>query len=143
MNRTIKNLGEILVNNNELVVEIQSAEIKTWIAEVTLLVEGLVNKTTVLSGKQKFSIEKGPADADKSKCVVGIGHDGFCSFILPLNHCEYLQATLLKAYRDEAADVDHIHLDGMEGDNFFDLTVMFDQSKPPLSPEEMQKHLDR
>jgi hypothetical protein len=57
-------------------------------------------------------------------------------FSLSRNQAEYLEATLLRAYRDEMAEVNHIHLEGELDGSSYDLTLLFDVSRPPMSPEE-------
>jgi hypothetical protein len=51
----------------------------------------------------------------------------------------HLLATLLRAYRDQVAEVSHVHIEGLLDGAPYDLTVMFDVCKESMSPEEAKK----
>jgi hypothetical protein len=69
--------------------------------------------------------------------------DGGLLFLLGKNQVGYLQNTLLHAYRDDAAEVNHVHVQGERAGQTLDLTVMFDIFATPLSPEEAEQLLRR
>lgn len=52
------------------------------------------------------------------------------------NQIEYLHATLLRAYRDEKAPVNHVHIEAHSEGAGFDLTVLFKVYASPMSPNE-------
>ncbi|MDD9950630.1 MAG: hypothetical protein OXT67_03600 [Zetaproteobacteria bacterium] len=143
MRRSIKNTGEILVKQNELVFFVNSHQLETWICEIGLLIEGLVEQVTCFTVKSKFMLQKGHKDACKSNCVVKKNDSGEYKFILPQNQLEYFQSVLLRFYRDSAAEANHIHLYGKQDDCPYNLTVAFDQVKPPMTAEQMQKHIEK
>jgi hypothetical protein len=62
-------------------------------------------------------------------------------FELGRNQVEYLRAVLLRALRDGAAEANHIHIEGELAGQQYDLTVMFQVSQPPMSPEEAAKRM--
>lgn len=115
---------------------------QTWISEIALLIQGLSYSLLVVVCNHKVILKKGLPDADTSKCWIDVDKNGVRCVTLPVNQLEYLQSLLLKSYRDGAAEVNHIHLEGMEGKDSYDLNIVFDKAIPPLSPEEMKKHLE-
>jgi hypothetical protein len=61
------------------------------------------------------------------------------AFELSRTQATYMQATLLRTYRDEMAAVDHVHIEGFMRESPFDLTLFFALSRPPMTPEEIEK----
>jgi hypothetical protein len=62
-------------------------------------------------------------------------------FELGRNQAESLLAVLLRAHRDGAAQVNHIHIESELGGESFDLTVWFEQHMEPMSQEEAMRRL--
>jgi hypothetical protein len=65
------------------------------------------------------------------------------SLAIGRNQAGYLQAVLLRAYRDQMAEVNHVHIEGQRSGTPFDLTVMFEVAREPMTPEDAKKLLDR
>ena len=57
---------------------------------------------------------------------------------LPKVTIEYLQAVLLRAYRDGMAEIGHVHIET----NAADLTLLFSVSAPPMSADEAMRLLE-
>jgi hypothetical protein len=68
---------------------------------------------------------------------------GSVCFAIGRNQAKYLQAVLLRAYRDQIAEVNHVHIDGESDGKPFDLTVIFELSLEPMTPENAKKLLDK
>ncbi len=73
-----------------------------------------------------------------SKAIVD-QKSGKIIFVLSTNQLEYLCAFLLRAYRDNTAEVNHIHIEGEKSGEAFDLTLFFSDFVDPLTPEEAFK----
>lgn len=136
-------IKSIELNPNEAVVSVSASDIDIWCLEVARLVEGSADSLTIAThkGDKKITIKLGGKDADKSKNMCQRVNGKGLEFSLPLNQSEYLLATLDQIKRDGAADVNHIHLEGIQDERSFDLTFFFDNVKKPLSPEEAAKLL--
>jgi hypothetical protein len=71
-----------------------------------------------------------------ANAAVHFASDGAVNVALGKNQAEYLQATLLRAYCDEVAEVNHWHIEGDRDGTSFDLTIMFHAFREPMSAEE-------
>jgi len=65
------------------------------------------------------------------------------SILLSVNQLEYLCASLLKAYRDQVAETSHIHIEGVCDQKDYDLTIMFENFREPLTPEQASKLMNK
>jgi hypothetical protein len=141
MNRFLASDDEIIFGQRETVVEIMQERFGVWTLEISLLLHGLVESITVRSpngGALLLSLleDKRP----KRSAVSRIGTNKL-RIELSRTQAEYLQAVLLRAYRDGMADVEHVHIEGELAGTTHDLTVFFGASRPPLSAEEAAKAL--
>lgn len=143
MQRLLSMDTEMLVGESEVVVEVSQAKVGAWTLEVTLLLEGLVESITLRSsGGAGLVLEMLPEVASGARrAVVSRLSAERLRFELPRTQAEYLQAVLLRAYRDDMAEVSHTHIEGELGDTPYALTVLFGAARPPMSPEEANKLL--
>jgi len=126
-------------SNGEIVVEILHSEIPILVVEVALLLYGLAETLRLhpVSGPSAL-LTLQPGD-QVSRAIVERSRDGAFKFALGHNQAGFLQATLLRAYRDHMAETDHIHIEGLEGAAPFDLTIRFELAREPMSPEEAKR----
>jgi len=134
--------GESLMGAGEVVIELKQGVIGSFALELALLLSGLVQSL-------RIQPTKGPqllvtlTDSDRiSKATVTREAPDSVRFNIGRNQAAYLQATLLRAYRDEMAEVNHVHIEGQCNGTPFDLTVMFELAREPMTPEEAQKLMD-
>jgi hypothetical protein len=132
-----------LVGQAELVLETEQAEVGALALELTLLAEGLSEAVVILTPtghRISLSIqekeEKGRLEARTKVTQVDPKR---IAFELSRTQAMYMQATLLRTYRDEMAAVNHIHIEGFMRELPFDLTLFFALSRPPMTPEEIEK----
>jgi hypothetical protein len=136
--QSLKLRSEIVVDPAEVIVELALEDFGLAALEMTLLGRGLLSETTISDGQGRrltFSILE-----NESKR--GIFHglkSGNIHLSLPRVTVEYLQAVLLRAYRDGMAEVDHVHIETTSAD----LTLLFAVSAPPMSAEEAIRLLDQ
>jgi hypothetical protein len=131
--------GEALLNEAEVVLELDGDSINTVALELTLLLEGLANSLR-LSPRTGPGVLISAFSGDLvAKAEVGRAADGTLTFRMGRNQVEYLRAVLLRAYRDQMAEVSHVHIEGELGRTAFDLTVMFASYATPMNPEEAAK----
>jgi hypothetical protein len=141
--RLFRAKNDPLIGGTELVVEAEQAEVGTFALELTLLLEGLSEMVVILTPagyRISLSIqkkeEKGRFEARTRVTQVDPMR---MTFEIARTQAMYLQATLLCAYRDEMATVDHVHVEGFLRELPFDLTLFFAASRPPMTPEEIEK----
>jgi hypothetical protein len=134
--------GESLLGVGEVVIELKQAVVGSVALELALLLSGLVQSL-------RIQPDKGPqllitvTDNDRvAKANVTLESNDTVSFQIGRNQAEYLQAVLLRSYRDEMAEVNHVHIEGWCLGASFDLTVMFEAAREPMTPEEAQKLLN-
>lgn len=121
--------------------EIQQPDVGSFALELTLLACQLSESLRIqLRGGSSLVLTRLAADR-VPKAVVTVAPDGAMSFALGTNQIESLQSVLLRAYRDEMAEVNHIHVEGERDGNPFDLTFMFGASRPPMSADKAAKLL--
>jgi hypothetical protein len=131
--------GESLVGAGEVVIELKQGVIGSFALELALLLSGLVQSlriqpskgpqllVTLTDGERVSKANMTPEPPDTVRLKIG------------RNQAAYLQAALLRAYRDQMAEVDHVHIEGQCNGTPFDLTVMFEFARVPMTPEEAQK----
>jgi hypothetical protein len=142
MSRTMK-LGKdrLVAGASEIIVELSQGEIAVIALELTLLLGGLVDFACLVSGAARLVLQI----AEQGRVVTTFSREAGervrCS--LSRDNAEYLQMSLLRAYRDGMAEVNHIHIEGKLDGESFDLTLLFDTSRPPMTPEEAEKIMGR
>lgn len=131
----------ILAGDSEIVVEISQAEVPAIALDVALLLGGLADSLSLVSGAAKLNIRVSP----QRTTATNFDRDehGRVECVLSRDNAEYIQATLLRAYRDGMAEVSHVHVDGKFRGNDFDLTLMFDTARPAMTPEEAERIMGR
>lgn len=135
--------SESLMSSNELVIELKQAAIGSFALELALLIAGLVQSVRIRPSRGAPLLLT-LADNDRAaKAVVAREPDDTVSFAIGRNQAEYLHAVLLRAYRDQMAEVNHLHIEGQRSGSPFDLTVMFEVAREPMTPEDAKKLLDR
>lgn len=140
MKRSLPIAQNFVFGDAEAVVELAQPEIGVLLIEATLLLCAMSSTLRLRSpAGQRIDLSIGSADVRATvEHVSGLN----IAFILPRNQIEYLQAVLLRAYRDEMAEVSHIHLEGLREGVPFDLTFLFEAYRPPMSPEEAATLMD-
>jgi hypothetical protein len=131
--------GEALLSETEVVLELGGDSVATVALELTLVLEGLADSLR-LSSRAGPSVVVSENSGDRvAKAEVARAADGSLTFRMGRNQVEYLRAVILRAYRDQMAEVSHVHIEGELGQAAFDLTVMFATYAAPMSPEEAAK----
>lgn len=141
--RIFRTKNDPVLGKTDLGFEVEQAEIGTFALELTLLLEGL-SEMLVISTPAGYRIslsvqkreEKGRFEARTKVTQVDSMR---MTFELARTQAMYMQATLLRTYRDEMAAVDHVHIEGFLRDLPFDLTLFFAAARPPMTPEEIEK----
>lgn len=134
-----------LVGQAELVLETEQTEVGAFALELTLLVQGL-SESVVISTPAGYRIalsiqkkeQKGLLEARTKVTQI---NPKKIYFELSRTQAMCMQAMLLRTYRDEIASVNHIHIEGYMGESAFDLTLFFALSRPPMTPEKMEKYI--
>ena len=139
MKRFLSLQSEGLLGSAELVIEILQTEVARVALELTLLRLGHCDGLRIQAGRGPSVLLTMLAEDRVSKASVARGADGSLSFALGINQVGYLQAVLLRAYRDEMAEVNHVHVEGVHAGQDFDLTLMFSVYRPPMSPDEVEQ----
>jgi hypothetical protein len=134
--------SESLMGTTETVIELKQAAVGSIALEVALLLAGMVQSLRIRPSKGPQLIVT-LIDSDRiSKAVVTREPDNTVSFAIGRNQAEYLHAVLLRAYRDQMAEVNHVHIEGQSDAAPFDLTVMFEVAREPMTSEDAKKLLD-
>jgi hypothetical protein len=121
----------------EVVVELSHDEVKLLALEITLLAAGLISMVALRShSKQRVELTPGSRDV---RATLRVLQADYVQVGLSQNQMEYLQMVLLRAYRDEMAEVNHVHLEGECAGREMAFTVLFETFRPPLSPAEAEK----
>ena len=139
MTRSIQT-DSILTGPNEVVLSITHDALTQWALEVVLLQRGLNDKLRVWSSEGSHLILAAATTAEV-RARWSTGARGSLRVSLPANQIGYLEAVLLRAWRDSIAETNHIHLEGEREGRGFDLTVMFDMARPPMSGDEATRRL--
>lgn len=131
--------AEILGGDSEFVLELPQSAVAAMALELALLLQGL-SKSLRIQAKAGKIVVLTLIDNDRvSKAVVGREHDDARSFAIGRNQAEYLQSFCLRAYRDQMAEVNHVHIEGRCENIPFDLTIMFEVYRESMTPEEVEK----
>ena len=139
MNRFVSLPNEPLIGANEVVVEVPHDMVAALALEFSLLLSNLATALR-LGAKHGASILISVGHGTSvSKATVRRQRLDTISFELGRNQAEYLLAALLHAYRDGVAEVNHLHIEGIEGSGLFDLTVMFERYREPMSGSDATK----
>ena len=134
--------GESVMDAAEIVIEVPQGSIAALVMELDLLLDAMTASLFIRSNMGP-SVRLTVLDCDwVGKATVARGSDGSVSFAIGRNQAEHLRATLLRAYRDGMAQVDHVHIEGQHDDAFFDLTFLFDVVQEPMTPEEAAELID-
>jgi hypothetical protein len=128
-----------LVGDAEVVLELSHDEVRGLAVEVTLLVLGLISKLRLRSRRNQRVDLTRASEARDMRAIVRVLAADHVTFELPENQLEYLQMVFMRAYRDDMAEVNHVHLEGVCEDRQVDLTFLFETFKPPLSPDEAKR----
>ena len=134
----------VIQNAEELVIQIRQSRLPEWALEITLLIESLSSALTVQAPdgfRLALTLLSAGTTAPKRSRLVRRGSKAI-DVDVPRNQMEFLQAVLLRAYRDESAEVNHVHLEGELGGRQFDLTWLFDTARPPMSADEASRLMD-
>jgi hypothetical protein len=142
MNRFLQLPGEPVVGDNEVVIEVPHTIVAPMALELSLLLSGLADSLRMRAQSGINIVITVGAGVAVSKAIVGRGKADTLSFELGRNQAEYLHAVLLRAHRDGAAEVNHIHIEGAGGEDLFDLTILFETYREPMTREEAMKLMD-
>ncbi len=135
--------GVVLLGDEEAVVELAQEDVRELALEVVLLRRELTD-AVVLRPKRGPQIVLGLRTSgvpEPTGTVTRTERDQV-RFDLPANLLGYLESVLLRCYRDGMAEVDHIHVAGTLSGKPYDLTVMFELPRAPLTPEEVEALTD-
>lgn len=142
MNRTINlNKDHILAGVTEVIVEIQQSDVAACALELTLLLHGLSGSLCFVSGTMRLTLQISELPRAPAAVISEVGGRVRCS--LSRESAEYLQAVLLRAYRDGIAEVNHVHIEGKMDGKSVDVTFVFDTFRPPMTSEEAEKLMGR
>ena len=140
MKRSLELAQEFLFDENETIVELSHVEIAPLALEITLITCGLADALTLRSKiNQRVEIYQ-KTSTNLRATIERISADSIRVY-LAKNQGEYFQAVLLRAYRDEMAETNHIHLEGFSGEREVDLTFLFERYQPPMSAKEAAKRM--
>ncbi len=128
--------SEPILEAGEVVVEVRAAAVSTLALEFCLLLEGLADSLRLGTASGTAVLLRLTDGEQLGKATVERSAANVVSFQFGRNQAEYVQAALLRAYRDGVAEVSHIHVEGSLGDTPFDLTLLFECHREPLSADE-------
>lgn len=130
--------GESSLGTAEVVIELQQSLVASMALELTLLLANLSTSLRLQPSAGPAIHLKHVAGDQISKATVAATANGAVIFALGTNQLGYLQAVLLRAYRDQVAEVNHVHIEGDREGAPFDLTIMFGVARSPMSAEEAE-----
>jgi hypothetical protein len=131
----------VIASGSELVVELTQGEVPILALELMLLLRGFADLVCLASGAVQVALRLAAKSSTATTFIREVSGRLQCS--LSRDNAEYLEVTLLRAYRDNMAAVNHVHIEGsLDGENF-DLTLLFDVFRPPMTPEEAEKLIGR
>jgi hypothetical protein len=139
MKRVTRLDGAAVANRDELVVEIRHATVGAWALEIMLLSGAFAEEVVVHLGDGWTIALRMSGDPEARRSAFTSTGERSYTCVLSRTQLGYVQGTLLRAYRDEVAEVNHIHVEGLLGDSPFDMTLMFERYREPMSPEEAEK----
>lgn len=125
----------IVFGDAETLIELDQRSVSEWALNLTLLVNGLIDTLSIRDKKYAIALSVKKERKDKRSRFAKVSSNNLkCE--LSLNEAEYLQVFLLRTYRDGVAEVNHIHIESDLGGSAHDLTILFENARPPMSPEE-------
>lgn len=130
---------EFLDTPGETVLEVTADLVVILALEATLLLEGLIDAVRVRSPERRLLTIRNSGEHRVSKASVQRRADGCVEFVVGQNQLEYMRAVLLRAYRDDAAETGHIHVEGECKGQPHDLTLMFTRHLEPMSAEDAKR----
>ena len=140
MSRFIHIESEFLLEPVEVVVELNALEVAALALEMTLLLNALTDSVRMIGGKGSSKVVLTLGKEQKTvKASIRLEKQNVVHVSVGKNQAEYLQSFLLRAHRDDQAEVDHLHIEGLTEDKPFDLTLMFVQHRAPMSAAEAAK----
>ena len=140
MSRSLAVTQEFMFGDGEVVVELTKQQVEHLALEVTLLLCAMTSSLTLRSPSgQRVELTSGSNDVRATVYKLAATH---VRFELGRNQAEWLQAVVLRAYRDQMAEVGHIHLEGQAEGKAIDLTLLFQIYKPPMSAQEASRAMD-
>lgn len=126
----------------EIVVSLTEAELAPLCLELALL---LLSETTALqlqAGEERLDLEVAKkSQHPQASFTYGKSRTLRCA--IDRDGLEYLQATLLRAWRDGIAEVDHVHIEGLLAGAGHDFTVRLAKARPPVSASQARKKLGK
>lgn len=139
--RAVRLPSELLHSDGEVVLELSQGMLGPVILELDLLLHAYVSEV-------QLRRSRGPSV--RLRCSVDERHvprvhrvpEGDFAFDLARTDVEYMHGFLLRAYRDGMGEVSHIHVEARGEPGSFDLTVMLELYKPPMSAEDAKRLLD-
>lgn len=141
MKRFMSVTSEALLSAAEIVIELSPSAVASLALEFALLLEGMAFSLRIRPSKGPTLLLSLTNDDKVSKGAVTRESDGSVHFALGRNQAEYLQAVLLRAFRDQIAEVNHVHIEGRINAMPFDLTVMFENFREPMTAEDAKNLL--
>ena len=117
MSRFFRISSEPLFSQEEIVIEVEQAEVGALALELTLLLMKLSECVSIsLAGGHAvlLSLQAESEEVAKRTKVAKVNEKRI-KFELSRTQAGYLQATLLRAYRDEMAEVNHIQIEKLVG----------------------------
>lgn len=139
-NEIIRLKEQGLSRDGEFVLQIRTAEMQEVALQLMMLIWGITSAVVFADGGPVIiKVQKGQDSMSRAEVK---GSPGKLEFLLGTNQVEYLLATLLRAIANGGVvSASHIHIEGLMNSTPYDLTVVFEQSQPPLSPEEAERLL--
>lgn len=139
MNRVIRSSCTVISSDNEYIIELRHRDISTIALELSMLMMGLINKLVIVfDSGTNLHILLSANLIPGEKAVINKKDD--CLIVkVSVNQLEYLCAFLLRTYRDQYSEVNHIHIEGVKNGKNYDLTLFFENVAPALTPEEVSK----
>jgi hypothetical protein len=123
------------------VVEVAPAQVVPFTLELALLVHEAVTGLELVSASGQRVVLT--VDEGTTWAITGDRGPDRVEIALGRNQVEHLHATLLRAYRDGRAEVDHVHVEPRTDGVDVALTIVFDEFAPPMSPEAAARLLAR
>jgi hypothetical protein len=126
----------------EVVVSLAEADVTPLCLEFALLLLGETAALQLQSGEERLDLEIAKkSQQPQASFARGKARGLRCT--LDRDGLEYLQATLLRAWRDGAAEVDHLHLEGALAGSGHDLTVRFAKAQAPMTAAQARRKLTK
>jgi hypothetical protein len=129
--------SDIIVDPEELLVEVSLVEFGPAALEMTLLAASLIPHA-VFQDRTGRRLTFDVLASDSKRGVLSGLDSRSIHLSLPMVTVKYLQAVLLRAYRDGMAEVGHIHVETTS----IDLTFLFAVSAPPMSGDDAARILE-